>query len=64
MKNYTLKSLRAKNGMKQQDLAELIGISVTTYSNKENGMRKFTIEEALKIADIFKCDIREIFLTT
>lgn len=64
MKNYTLKSLRVKNGMRQKDLAKLIGIPVTTYSSKENGIRKFTIEEAVKISDIFKCDIREIFLTT
>ena len=64
MKNYTLKSLRVKNGMRQQDLAKLIGIPATTYSSKENGTRKFTIEEAVKISDIFKCDIREIFLTT
>ncbi|MPM81527.1 hypothetical protein SDC9_128580 [bioreactor metagenome] len=62
MKNYTLKSLRAKKGLRQRDMAELLNMPITTYSSKENGERKFTIEEAITLSDIFKCDIREIFL--
>lgn len=62
MKNYTLKSLRAKRGLRQRDIAELLNMPITTYSSKENGERKFTIEEAITLSDIFKCDIREIFL--
>ncbi|MEG2380025.1 MAG: helix-turn-helix transcriptional regulator [Bacilli bacterium] len=64
MKNYTLKSLRARRGLRQRDLAELLDIPITTYSSKENGKRKFTVEEAIILSDIFKCDIREIFLVS
>lgn len=64
MKNYTLKSLRAKRGLRQRDMAELLNMPITTYSSKENGERKFTIEEAITLSDIFKCDIREIFLVS
>lgn len=64
MKNYTLKSLRAKRGLRQRDIAELLNMPITTYSSKENGERKFTIEEAIILSDIFKCDIREIFLVS
>lgn len=62
MKNYTLKSLRAKRGLRQKDLAKVLNMSASTYSSKENGERRFTIEEAIAIADFFKQDIREIFL--
>ncbi|MDU6113781.1 MAG: helix-turn-helix transcriptional regulator [Paeniclostridium sordellii] len=64
MKNYTLKSLRAKKGLRQKDLAKVLNISASTYSSKENGERRFTIEEAIAIADFFNQDIREIFLTS
>lgn len=64
MKNYTLKSLRAKKGLRQRDMAELLNMPITTYSSKENGERKFTIEEAITLSDIFKCDVREIFLVS
>lgn len=64
MKNYTLKSLRAKKGLRQKDIAQLLNMPVSTYSGKENGERKFTVDEAIILSDIFKCDIREIFLVS
>lgn len=62
MKNYILKSLRAKKGLRQKDVAEMLDIKPTTYTGKENGDRKFTVEEAVKLSEIFQCDVKDIFL--
>ncbi|MDU1252905.1 MAG: helix-turn-helix transcriptional regulator [Peptostreptococcaceae bacterium] len=57
-----LKSLRVKQGLKQQDVANYLGITVSAYNYKENGKRKFSIDEAIKLARLLKCDIEDIFL--
>ncbi|MFL8675188.1 helix-turn-helix transcriptional regulator [Clostridioides sp. GD02404] len=62
MKNYILKSLRIRQGLRQRDLAKLLGMNPNTYSSKENGVRRFTISEAIKISDFFNTDVRDIFL--
>ncbi len=61
MKNIKLKRRRLRNGFTQQMLADAIDVSLSTYSKKENGINKFTIDEAFKIAKILKCDIKDIF---
>lgn len=57
-----LKSLRVKQGLKQKDVANYLGIKKNTYAGKENGNRKFTIEEAIKLSKLFDCSIEDIFL--
>lgn len=59
--NFILKVLRYKNKLKQQDIAEKLGISETTYNRKENGNSEFTISEAKQISDILNVSINEIF---
>lgn len=56
-----LKILRAMKEVKQEDVAEMLGITLTTYSKKENGKSDFTITEAKKLASFFSCTIEEIF---
>ena len=56
-----LKVLRAMKEVKQEEVAEMLGITVTTYSKKENGKSDFTISEAKKLATFFDCTIEEIF---
>jgi len=63
MKNLELKALRAKRDLRQSDMAELLKISKSSYCEKENGKRKFKLAEALIIAEIFKVNVRDIFLT-
>lgn len=60
--NNRVKELRIKHGLKQKEVAEELGLKVSTYSSKESGARKFTIHEALKISELFKCEIKDIFL--
>ena len=57
-----LKSLRVRQGLKQKDVADILGIQTTSYNNKENGKRKFTVDEAIKLSKLFKCSIEDIFL--
>lgn len=61
--NFELKSLRVKHGLSQEDTAKLLGIAVATYNRKENGNRKFSIDEAGKLAEIFNTTVEEIFFT-
>lgn len=56
-----LKSLRARYGDTQQDLADFLGISVNTLNFKENGKYKFTLDEAYKISKKYKTPLEEIF---
>lgn len=59
--NLELKSLRVKHGLSQEDTAKLLGITSSTYNRKENGSRKFYVDEAGKLADIFNTTVEEIF---
>lgn len=40
MKTYNIKSLRANSNMTQQELADVLGVSVATVSNWERGKEK------------------------
>lgn len=57
-----LKEEREKKGYTIQDMAKVIDKSVPNYSMKENGKVKFTVSEALKIADFLDKKVEDIFL--
>lgn len=59
----TLRELRNKYGLKQKDMAKLIGISVSSYNYKENGLSDFTLSEIKKIIEIFNESFENIFLS-
>lgn len=61
--NFILKALRVKQQLKQQQVAEKLGISETTYNRKENGVSDFTIKEAIKLGEIFCINPGDIFFT-
>ena len=54
MKMIKIREYRKLNGYRQIDLAKLLGIKQNTYSKKENGLSRFTIDEMKKLKDIFK----------
>ncbi len=62
MKNKTLKEFRNEVGLRQKDVAAQIGISVASYSKKENGLIKVSIIESKKMSEIFNKNLDEIFL--
>lgn len=59
-----LKKIREEKGYTIEDLARVIEKSVPNYSMKENGKVKFSVSEALKIADFLDKKVEEIFLKT
>lgn len=56
-----VKSLRVLYGDTLSDLAKEMGITKSTLCSKENGKRKFTLEEARFIAKRYEKTIEEIF---
>lgn len=56
-----LYQLRKEKGITQKELAQKLGISETTYRQKEKGQSAFKSDEMFIIADILEKDIGEIF---
>lgn len=46
----------AELGITQKELAEKIGINMSTLSAKINGKRQFTVEEVFKIFEVLEVD--------
>ena len=42
-------------------MAKFLGIDQSTYANKENGRRKFEVEEACVLENIFNVPVIELF---
>ena len=56
-----LKRKREEKGYTIEDLARVIEKSPPTYFKKENGDVKFTVSEALKLADFLDEKVEDIF---
>lgn len=56
-----VRKLREENGFKQEDIAEVLENSVSTYSKKENGKLRFSLEDAIKLSSFFNKPIEVIF---
>ncbi|OUM83608.1 helix-turn-helix transcriptional regulator [Caldibacillus debilis] len=57
-------ALRRYHGLTQKDMADLIGVDLRTYINKEMGQSQFKANEMFTIAKHFQKPIDEIFLPT
>ena len=57
-----LKKKREEKGYTIEDMAKVIEKSAPNYSMKENGKLKFSVTEALKIADFLDEKVEDIFL--
>ena len=49
----TLRELREQSGKTRADVAAALGVSVSGFSNYENGNRKIGIEQVLVLANIY-----------
>ena len=56
-----LREMREENGIKQEDMAEFLNISPSSYSKKECGMIRFSLSEARELAEYFGRSIEDIF---
>lgn len=57
-----VKAYRVKNGYTQPDVAKLLGVSISTYKNWERRPNKMTFEKLARLAEIYKCNVKDFFL--
>ncbi len=55
-----LRELREQSGKTRADVAAALGVSVSGFSNYENGNRKIGIEQVLVLANIYGENAEEI----
>lgn len=55
-----LRGLRAKHRMTQEEVAKVVGVSVNTIANYENGEGGMGYETAWKLADLYGVSIGEL----
>lgn len=61
MKNH-LEQLRKESNIKQEELAEILGVTRQTIGSLENGRYNPSIQLAFKISRFFNKTIEEIFI--
>lgn len=59
-----LVNLRKVYGVRQNELAIYLDITLKTYRNKEKGISQFTANEMFKLAQYFRKPLEDIFLPT
>lgn len=57
----SLKEIRERNGLTQQELADCIGVRRETIGHLENNRYNPSLEMALKIVKIFGLTVEEVF---
>ena len=55
-----LRKIREKNKLSQQEIADQLQISQSTYSQWESDLTTFKVEYLPKLAEIFKIDVTEL----
>ena len=61
MKN-NIKQLRKSEGLRQEDMAQILGVSRQTIIAIENDKYNPTLELAMKIARLLRLHVEEIFI--
>ena len=56
-----LKELRKNKGLKQREIAELLGVKQNTYSDWENGKTEPSFENLIKLADLLEVTLDWLF---
>ena len=62
MKKYTLKELRLKQQLTQQEVAKHTDTTITYISLLENGHKNPSDKMKEKLAKLYKCSVGDIFL--
>lgn len=53
-------ALRKRKGIKQKELAAMLGMKTATLGTWERGQYPFTLDDACKIADVLECTLDEL----
>lgn len=62
MVQSNLIGIRKTNQLSQQEIADILGISVQSYGAKELGKKQFKCDEMFILAKYFKLTVEDIFL--
>jgi len=60
IKPVSIKQIRGFNSLTQRKMAEKLGMAHSTYSQKENGHLKFTLEDLIKVKTVFGIAIDDL----
>ena len=64
MKPYMkLRAAIVEAGYTQGDIAKAIGVDISTFSQKINGHRDFTLQECVRIANMVNRSLDDIFFS-
>jgi DNA-binding XRE family transcriptional regulator len=60
MLNKALREKRKTLGFTQQQMADAIDMEMQTYTKKERGLRRTTIQEGKRMARVLGCTVEDI----
>lgn len=58
----SVKALREKQGLSQEELASKIGLTRSAVAMIENGSNKLTVDNAKKIGEVLRVDWKDFFI--
>jgi putative transcriptional regulator len=61
LKKNRLRQLREKKGISQEKLAEMAGVTRQTIISIEGGQYVPSLELALKLGKVFRCNVESMF---
>ena len=56
-----LKIARVASGLRQGEVAELLGYSATRYGHRENGRTRVSVDDAIRLSKILKTPVEKLF---
>jgi transcriptional regulator with XRE-family HTH domain len=59
-KNFLLQEARRKKGLTQQQVANMLGITVRSYQRYEYGERRISLDTAIKLSEILDVDVYDL----
>ena len=55
-----MKAIRILRGIKQQDIADQLGVKIATYRAWEGGRNRMNLDDAVAVANILGCTLDEL----
>lgn len=56
----TIKELRKQNGLTQREVADKLGLGLSTYQQKEQGVINWLLRDLVLLRRIFKVDLDDL----
>lgn len=57
-----LRAYRVKNDLTQDNVADRLGVCTDTIKNWERNPNKMTFEKLVRLANLYKCEVKDFFL--